>query len=267
MVDSVAPPEDVEAAYAWMLSQLHTLSLTESRYLSSFDGSNVGSAARSAGVGPSAIRERRRRNRVFALAEKFVVDGRRGLSSAFARSKLEKVASAAVDRLVEVALGTPTSARAETARLQALIALLDRAGVVAPLRPTAVTVNVGGDNRRLDVLAIDLWNARKARERLALESPAALDAGVDASPAAQVVEVGGDREPRPFPSEPSPYSPTPNSAAGPRGSTPGAGSGTPTGRRPPSRSRRGTSAPRGACGNVRVGCPAARPECRHVSAA
>lgn len=213
MADSVAPPEDVEAAYAWMLSQLHTLSLTESRYLSSFDGSNVGSAARSAGVGPSAIRERRRRNRVFALAEKFVVDGRRGLSSAFARSKLEKVASAAVDRLVEVALGTPTSARAETARLQALIALLDRAGIVAPLRPTtAVTVNVGGDHRRLDVMAMDLWTARKQRERSALESTARDGEDpepLESAPEVEVEVVDDGGKPRLLPARPLPFLPTP----------------------------------------------------------
>ena len=204
------PEHDPEEAVAWAIARFHQLSRTESAFLAAFDGQDVAGAARAAGVGASAIRERRRLNPVFRLAEAAIRQGRRGLSSNLAKARLESAAARAAEELVALALNPADSARGVTAKITALSQLLALSGIVPPLRPTsAVTVNVGGDHRRLDTTAIDLWNERKARERAALESPATFDAAVDAPPAAQVLEVGDDGEPRSFPSEPSPYSPTP----------------------------------------------------------
>ena len=183
------PPEDPELALAWLTERWGSLSERQYKYLAAYRGDNVADAASAASVGSSAVRNWRSGSEVFRAAEGFIREGRKGVMAGLALARLERASLEAAEKLIAIATSDPDTARGESARITALNSLLDRVGL-APSKP-GVAVSVSIDNRRLDALAIGLWNERLARgegpahgptlvQRQALQAPA--DDGDDLDP-------------------------------------------------------------------------------------
>ena len=198
-------PVDPERALAWVTERWGSLSENMYLYLAHFHGDNVAEAAARAGIGSSAVRNWRAASPVFKAAEGFIREGRKGTMAGLALARLERASLKAAEKLIAIATSDPDTARGQSAQITALNSVLDRSGLVPSKPGVAVTVNVGGDHRRLDQMAIDLWNARKASERSArksnapdVEDPEPVEAaeGVEV----EVVDDGG--EPRPLQSAP-----------------------------------------------------------------
>lgn len=100
-------------------------------------------AAAEAGVAASTVRSWRAEIPVFRAVEQLIRAGSRGISFALGCAMLEAAVPRAAAQLVQIALSQPTTARGESAKMQAIALLLGGSRLAAQRSTTSVAVSVG----------------------------------------------------------------------------------------------------------------------------
>ena len=182
------------------------------RFVMVYDGSNRKEALEVAGLRPNAFRMRLIRNASFRRVVGLIDDARKAVVANTVSSTLAPQAEALVDELAGIALKPVKGARELDAKLRAIIVSLRILGVQTE-SPSGPLVNITHvDARRIDTMAIELWTARKARERSALESTARDGEDpepLESAPEVEVEMVDDGGKPRLLPARPLPCLPTP----------------------------------------------------------